>query len=325
MIQKIGKTLRLQLGPWRFYSRFLTAHWKKLAFPIIASAGISLIVLPLAYLVVHLFQEAIPSGSIREVAKTGLVMVFLTFFQGLVAYWIRSSVLSVVKISVEQFRDEVLKRLCAISRSEYIGSNRGELHSKIIHDTEQLDHLGNVLLVQIMPALAVIVPLSFALIWLNWYLFLISFMVFPVMIYLGKIIGRRIGQRAKTFRSSLHSFSTGILFTLDTMDLARIQSAEEFELQRQRLHVSKVREEGRYLAKVTMTYQLVQSTVSTSFSFLVLVIGGIAVIQGFFSIASLVSFYVVMTLLKAQVNIIVFLIPTLIQAKDALTEIYNFL
>src|SRR5258708_6638575 len=87
----------------------------------------------------------------------------------------------------------------------------------------------------------------------NFYLLAVIGIV-PMLLILNRAMSKSFRRHVKAFHESFENFSKGVLFLIQMIDLMRIQSAERFEIDRQRantedLHLrssSMVRQQNLY-------------------------------------------------------------------------------
>jgi ABC-type bacteriocin/lantibiotic exporter with double-glycine peptidase domain len=195
----------------------------------------------------------------------------------------------------------------------------------MVQDTERLDIMTNALFAQLIPALCISFVLSAVLVYLNWFLFLVMICVFPFLFSLSKAIGRTAREKTYTFHRSFETFSKGILFVLQMMDLTRLQSAEEFEIARQRGNLEELRLTSGRMAWLRTAHVLTQNTLIAVLGVLILIVGGRAVATGYMTLGELLSFYAATSLLRPHLRTISSCIPQIIEGNESLTTLYNLL
>ncbi len=315
----------MNMSAWRYYIRFYRGCYRELFLSVVVSIGQSLIVLPIALLIRYVFDDLIPAGNLYVLTLVGLIIVLLYLANGGATLWTRRVILETTKIIIQQFRDEVLSKFYTFSRSYYSETDRSKLHTSMVQDTERLDIMTNALFAQLMPALFISLVLSAVLIYLNWFLFLVMICALPFLFLLSKAIGRKARKETYTFHRSFETFSKGILSVLQMMDLTRIQSAENFEIARQRENFEKLRLTSGHMAWLRTAYVLTQNTIIAIFGVLILIVGGRAVATGYMTLGELLSFYAATSLLRPHLRTVSSCIPQIIEGNESLTTLYNLL
>ena len=199
------------------------------------------------------------------------------------------------------------------------------MHASIVQDTERLDAMGNAAFAELLPALVVALVLSGVLIYLNSILFLMLVSVGPFLLYISRIMSKKLKKRVRAFRESFETFSKGILFVLQMMALTRIQTAEEFELDRQKKHLEELRLTSSAMVWLRSAYTIVHQSMVASTGILVLIAGGCAVAFEAMTLGELISFYVAVSLFKGYLRSILGAVPVIIAGNESLLKLYELL
>lgn len=315
----------MNVPAWRYYIKFYRGHYHELLLSVLVSIGQSLIILPIALLVRYAFDDLIPASDLDALILIGLAIALLYFVNGGATLWTRYVILKTTKIVIQHFRDEILNKFYTFSRSYYSEADRGKLHTSMVQDTERLDVMTNALFAQLVPALFISLALSALLVYLNWPLFLVMLCIMPILILLSKVIGRRAREKIQAFHRSFETFSRGMLFVLEVMDLTRIQSAEEFEIEKQRKNLQDLRLISRDMAWTMTAHVLAHNTIVAIAGVIILIAGGMAIAMGHMTLGELLSFYTTVALLKTHLHTISSCIPQIIEGNESLTTLYNLL
>jgi ABC-type bacteriocin/lantibiotic exporter with double-glycine peptidase domain len=313
----------LNLPAWRYYTQFYKGFHRWLILSVAIAAAQSAVYLPIALLVRTVFDRVIPKHDFGLLLYIGLAILALYLVDAALTLYTRYLGLRITKHAIQRFRDELLKRLYTYSRSFYTEADRSQLHASVVQDTERLDVMTNALVVQFLPAFITSLALSAVLLILNWYLFLALISVLPVLYVLNLWLSRLVRERTRLFQRSFETFSKGVLFVLQMMDLTTIQSAEAFELERQRRHLDELRRSSTDMAWLQTAYGLLQNAVVTVSGVIILVVGGYAVSTGGMTLGALLSFYVVVGLLKGSFGTIAYTIPQIVAGNESLVTLYN--
>ena len=310
---------------WRYYGRFYRGSYRKLIFAIVVSILMSMSVLPIAYLLRQAFDKVIPSGDIRLLLAIGALILLLSALNGVIALWTSYVTLGITKSAIQQFRSELIKKVYTFSRKFYSTADRRKLHTSIVQDSERLDYLSNALLTQALPAVAVGVALCGALIYINWILFLVMASVAPFFYLVSRKVGKKVRQNVQAFHRSFEKFSGGMTFVLQALDLTKVQSAEQLEIARQSKTLDELRTTGSSMAWLYAVYHTVQNTIATSSGILVLIAGGVAIASGTMTLGELISFYVIVGMVRQQVNTISYTVPGIIAGNESLDTLYGII
>jgi len=226
---------------------------------------------------------------------------------------------------VARIRYDLLSRLYRLSRSFYSDTNHGGLHNTIVQETERVDMMSNAIVSRLLPALLAGAALSLVLIWLSWKLFLVTLLVAPLLFGMNQILGRKLKVVSREFRRSFESFSKGVLFVTESIDLTRSQTAEKFELKRQWEQIEELRERSGRFAWFDTANSSIQSNLAMLAGVLVLMAGGVAVAHRSMTIGALLSFFVTLRMLSQYGAQVVQIAPTIVLGHQALLALYQLL
>jgi len=317
--------MTINVRAWQYYLRCYRGSYRDLLLSLLASVAQSLIVMQIAALIRYVFDVVIPSGDSTLLITAGLGLVAMHLADIGATLWIGHVVVRSTGNAIQRFRDELLKRLFSFSRSYYTEVDRGALHSKIVHDTLRLERMGNSLAAKVLPALLTGAVLGAVLLYLNWRLSLLILGIAPLFMVVSSIMGRAVARGTRGFHRSIDVFSKGILSVLQTMDLTRIQSAEEFEMERQGRGFDLLRQANAKWTWLNVAYGAVSVTAVAIFGVIILIVGGRAVATGQMTVGALLSFYVAFGLLRPRLGLIYTSIPHVIEGNESLTTLYGVL
>jgi len=310
---------------WRYYSRFYEKDRLSLLLTFVLSAGQSLLHVPILLLVRYAFDYVIPSGDLAVLAVIGVLAILLYLVVGGATLYTRRLVLRISKLAIQRLRDEIVQKLYTLPRAYYSEADRSRLHTIVVQDTERVDVMTNALVAQLTPSLIVAFVLSLILVYLNWMLFLLLVSVFPLLLVVSRSLGRLVRRQTHEFHRSFETFSKGMLFVLQMMDLTRLQSAEEVETDRQRQYFEELRITSGQMAWLRTAYGVIQSTIVAASVVIILIAGGAAIAQGVMSLGELISFYAAVALLKPHLDTVLSCIPQIIEGNESLTTLYGLL
>lgn len=286
---------------WRQYFQRYRGQYRWLAAGLLLSLLQSLLVLPAAWAVATVFDRVIPERDFEQLMAISAALLALGALSAALALSNRHVTLRATKIVTRGLREDLLRKLYSFSRNFYDNSDRGRLHSTIVQDSERVDMMSNALAAQMLPSLLTAAAIGFVLLYLNWMLAVVLIALLPLVFLTNRWFQPALKSHADRVRGSFDSFSSGVLFVMDTIDLARVQSAERSELARQDRTLEDLRIKSGRLSWLQTAYSLAQNNVSILGSVAILAGGGFAVANARMTLGELMSFYVVVGLLKSQV------------------------
>jgi len=315
----------MNLNAWRLYASYYRGKELYLVASVLLAAGQGLFILPIAFFVRYAFDNLIPARNIGGLFAIGLAILLLTILNNGVNVLARYLTLDVTKRAVAVLRHDLLEKCYVLSRHFHTRSDRAELHSQLVYDTERVDGMSNGIMTQLLPALCTSVALFFILLYLNPFLFLLIATVMPVLVIAGRRMGRLVRENTHEFHRAFTHFSKGIFFVLQTMDLTRVQAAESLEQKEKGQRIEHLRRTSKRKAWLETADNAVHSTIVTIWSVLILIGGGLAVTQNAMTIGDLLSYYVAVTLLSVQLRGALGIFPNVIDGNAALNKLYELL
>lgn len=315
----------MKITPWRHYLHFYRASYRSLILSIGASIGQALFVVPITLLVRYAFDHVIPAGDFRGLVLVGLAILGLNLANSGIVLWTRYAMLKITKHVIRAIRSELLERLYTLSRTYYSQADRQQLHASIVQDTERLDIMSNALITQLLPALVISLGLGVVLLLLSWQLFVVMLTVAPFLLIVSRSIGNRFRRKVTAFHRSFETFSKGVLFVLQMIDLTHIQTAEQFEIDRQQANIEDLRQTSRQMAWLATAHVSIQNAVLMIAAILILIVGGMAVANGTMSVGDLLAFYVAVGLLNDYLGMILGSLPPIIDGNESLRTLFQVL
>ncbi|MBY0406812.1 MAG: ABC transporter ATP-binding protein/permease, partial [Rickettsiales bacterium] len=195
------------------------------------------------------------------------------------------------------------------------------VHGRVVHETERLDNLSSTLLSAVLPAVLTIVTLLGMLAWINWRLLLIAGVLAPLAWGLGLLAGRQVKREVTLFQQHFERFQQGISFVVRQMDLTRARGFEAGEAQAQHGIIDALRRCGVRMAISFTAHGQVQAVAIGAIGVLVLVVGGLQVIEGAFSIGDLLAFYLGAGFLNNAMAKLTGLLPDILTCDGALARL----
>lgn len=306
---------------WAFYRTSMTT----LAWCVALSVLHSLLVLPLAFLLRHVFDSVHAGCDVQMLMLAGAGMLALQLLGNTLTWWSKRTALTVTKNAVRNLRERTLERIYAFSHSCYVQTNRNRLHATLVHDTDRVDAMSDALAASFLPAIVAGLVLALVMLYLNWLLCLVFAASGPLLLLIHHRLKKAISHRVAEQRQAFKVSSGGMLFVLQMLDLIRVQSAENYESARQRQHLQQLCDASAALRIWQTGYSSVQLTMLAFTTVLILIIGGSRVAAGAMTLGELLAFYVAVGLFSNQIRQAVTAIPQILIGRDALTRLHEFI
>ena len=189
----------------------------------------------------------IPHRQIWFLVQIGAAIFALRTLGSLIALWLRASHVRVLKSAIYRLREDLLNRLFVLSRAAYSAARpRHDPLRGSCYDTERLDEMSHAMAARLLPAIFSSVVLLALLAFLNRKLLLLTVaMRAAAACSRSALTGRLVKRRVFVFQRAFETFSNGILFVLQHMDLTLVQSFEAREAQRRLADMARLRRASR--------------------------------------------------------------------------------
>ena len=314
----------IDLDAWRYFeSRSPGRLGVLLVFGLVAATQ-SFLLLPVLLLIRHAVDTAIPQRQVGLLIAIGAGIFALRAVGSLLALWLRAAHLRVLKEAIFRLREDLLGRLFMLSRAAYTRLDRDTTHARIVLDTERLDEASHTVVARLIPAVFSAAVLLLLLALLEPRLLLLMLTLAPLLLLSTRATGRRVRRRVVQFQRAFETFSNGILFVLQHMELTLVQSYEGREAQRRTFDMSRLKEASQRMAFIYAVHGQVQTITVTLCGVVILVAGGAAVAAGQLTIGGFLSFWVAAGLLNQQIMTIVGGLPDVIAGNESMVTLYRF-
>ena len=307
-----------------FFGYYRSRVGRLLAFTAGASLQ-SLLVLPVLVLIRYAFDRAIPAGDVAALVRAGAMIILIRVAGSLLSLTLRSQVLHTIKGAVTELRRDLVSRLYRLSHGYFATADLAVLHTRIVQDSERVDHLSNTLFSGVVPALAASVVLFAVLFVLSWKLVLVGAVILPLIWLSSRASGWLVRRDVFTFQRAFEGFSKGVNFAVRQLDLTRVKAFELEELERQGRHIGELYASGHRMAMSYAVHSQVQRTLTGIAAILILVFGGAAVARGTMTLGEFLTFYVAAGMFYGYVDTLASSVPELIAGNASLITLQRFM
>ncbi len=315
----------MNLEAWQYYLKLYRGSIKRVVFVVLVSAGQSALFLLIAYLVRYSFDQIIVNGDVQGLITVGLLLLLVIGINNLITLWTRYITNKTTKMVIYDLRNELLTKCFSLSRSYYSEADLSRLHANIVQNTQRLDVMNNALVAKSLPALVITLGLSGVLLYLNPLLFLVMILTILPLFAISRMLRGNLQERISAYHRTLEGFSKGILFILQMLDLAKVQTAEQFEIERQMKRHEDMRRSSFAVVWQDAVYGSVMSGMVAISGILILIVGGIAVSTEAMTLGSLLSFYIVVAFMHGYLQAVISSIPLVIEGNESLGSLYSIL
>jgi ATP-binding cassette subfamily B protein len=310
---------------WKYYFEFFRNSLLKIGAVIGLSAGQSLTFLFVAFIVRYSFDDVFAIGEKDRLLLVVLGLASLILLNIGITLGTRYVTRKITTQVICDLRDELLDKLFIFPRSYYSDVDLGRLHAGIVQYTQRLDIMNNTLVARSLPAFVIVIGLLGVLIYLNWWLFLILAVTTLPMYLVSRYAKKRIQDKVIVYNRIMEKLSKGLLFILQTMDLIRIQTAEEGEIRQQKEKHDEMRILSFEIVWADAIFNSVMYGIFAVSGIIILVVGGMAVISQAMTLGELIAFYIVVNYLSTNISSVLSSVPLIIEGNEALTNLYEIL
>lgn len=319
------KPLLFDRAAIRWFLGYYRSRVSRLLVFVAGAALQSLLVLPVLVLIQQVFDRAIPSGDIASLVRLGAAIVGIRLVGTLLSLALRSQVLHTIKSAVTELRRDLVSRLYRLSHGYFATADLALLHTRIVQDSERVDHFSTTLFSGVVPALAASVVLFAVLLVLSWQLVLVGAVVLPLIWLSSRASGWLVRREVHTFQRAFEGFSKGVNFAVRQLDLTRVKAFEREELERQGQHIGHLYASGHRMAMSYAVHGQVQRTLTGIAAIVILVVGGAAVARGTMTLGGFLTFYVAAGMFYGYLDTLTTSIPELLTGNASLVTLHRFM
>jgi ABC-type bacteriocin/lantibiotic exporter with double-glycine peptidase domain len=310
---------------WRTLASLMEGSRRQVAASIAVSIVQSALLVPIAFLIRHAFDETIPdhdSSGLLVIGGLTMGLFVLSSILGVLNRWFS---LRATKQAIRRLLTRLLTKVFALPVSYYDRADLGALHAVIVQDSERLDQMVTALVSTVIPATVIGVVLCATLLVLNPLLGAVLFCSIPLLILVGRKLSPKVRGLTREWQRASETFSSETQVALRSVTLTKLHGAERTELERRMPHLAKLAEAGTRMSAWHGAYSAQQQLISATVAIAVLVVGGISVIEGNSSLGDLISFYAVLALLRNQVLTGTMSMPQVLSGMESLVRLREIL
>ena len=290
----------------------------------IAAAQAALLI-PVGLILQQAFDTTIPDGDVGQLVAYGALLLALLLASTALGLWTRWLVLTATKDAVAHLRSALLERLQALPASWFDAQPPGKVHSIVVQDSERIDVMANAAVGQALPAAIICAGLSLALLVVDPLLFALMAITWPLMFFASRRLRPGLQRRTREWQAAFDRFSARMHFAVRGRSLIASHDAEGQQRREGDEEIRALSDRGLEMAWLQSLYGQLNGMLAMASGVVVLVIGGAAVARGDASLGSLISFYALLGLLRAQAISLVAAAPHVISGGESLARLEQIL
>jgi ATP-binding cassette subfamily B protein len=306
---------------WAVFSRLVAGSGRLAGWSMALSVATSAALIPIALLVRTAFDDAIPDGDSGRLILIGaaiLVLYLLSLAVGLLGRYV---VLRVTKPAVARVRNELIEHVIRLPSSFYDTTDSARLHSLIVQDTERLDTMAKYLLAVVIPSVGTAAILLASLLLIEPRLVAVLVVAIPLLVLLSRALRGVLRDRVRRWQEASDAFSAAVLATLRSASLIKVRTAEEQAIAEGRARAADLAAAGQQIGWLQQAYGLSQVALGGVAGVIVLIGGGVAVVDGSMSLGDLIAFMAILALARGQLNWVSGALPDILTGLAAIERI----
>jgi ABC-type multidrug transport system fused ATPase/permease subunit len=317
-------TALFDAAAWSYFERCAPGTRRRLLLLGLVGAAQSLLLLPVLLLIRYAVDQVIPGHAIGMLVWIGAAIFALRAANGGTALWLRAAQVRVLRRATQRVREDLLDRLYRMSRASHTRLDLDTTHTRIVLDTARLDEMCHAVVARLIPAMVSAVVLVAVLGFLNVRLLLLLVAVAPLLLLSMRLTSGLVKRHVFTFQRAFETFSNGMQFVLQHMDLTLTQGYEVEEKRRRTADLERLSETSERMAMAYSVHNQLQGIVVALCGVMMLVMGGAAVAAGTMTIGQFLAFWVAAGLLNQQVTAVVGSVPGLISGNESMITLHHF-
>ncbi len=310
---------------WRYLFGLYRRTPELLAASVLAAAGQSALLVATAPLMRRIFDGAIPAGDTARLRELCALLLLLVGASAALAFFVRVATGRMGKRAIETLRGDLLWRLLALPREQYVDGDYSALHAMITSDTERIDVLGYSVLAQLIPGALVGLVLAGVLLALNPFLFGVLCLTFPVTVLLARVLAARMTPLAQRYHDDFTALSRNTMLVVQRRDALQSYSVDPVIQDRQTGIAASLRSLGERWMHASSLYQFANQLGMAVAVVVLLLVGGELVIRGRLTLGEMAGFFLMAILLRDQLSLALGAIPQIISGRAALARTHGWI
>ena len=283
---KVTKELLLRVLT---YARPYWGHLSGMLVTILLSAGFSLLT-PLIFR--NMIDVVIPAKDVTRLVWLGVVLLFIPAIEGGIGVIQRRLNSTVGEGVIYDLRSSLFARLQRMSLRFFTNTKSGELMSRLNNDVVGAQNAISNTIVDIITNIVQLIALLAVMLTLQWKLTLVSILILPLFVLVARRLGnvlRDIAREAMELNAQMNAHMNETL-NIGGALLIKLFGRTRDEEDRFRQRAANVRDMGIRRAVVGSSFFVIMGLVSSVGTALVYGLGGYYVIQGAFTVGTIVAF-----------------------------------
>ena len=274
----------------RWYFSLYQRDWARIVGGVLMTVFQSIAIVPIPLLLRKIVDVHIPEGDQKGILLYGGGAAGLYLAHSLFAFTGRSLTLIATKRVTENLRARLCMQLQQMGLSFYDREKVGDLHARVVIDTERIDVMGNAIIVHGVASVIMFLLAAALLIYVNIKLFLISFALLPLFFLTHKFLKPKLRQYHREFRDGMEGMSTQMNDLLQSIRLVKSFAREGHEQKRAENRFRSVTKSALAMTILGSVYRNVMVFLTNMITVVIYVSGGLLIIRGGMTIGDIIAF-----------------------------------
>lgn len=223
------------------------------------------------------------------------IIIAKSFFQFIKGYSVKVVLVSVLK----KIRDKIFEHLLIMDTDFFSENKTGNIIAVTINDVDKVQSGFYNGLLQFLSKITMVIIIMVRLFLLNWQLTLVSLGVIPVIVFIVKVIGKRMRSASKKIRKNIAELSINLHETLTGMEVVKAYTQEKYELQNFKKNTRKWKRSNLKLTVLRRFFSSLNETIIYIVGMVLVGIGAYFIVQGSLEIKQLTEYMVLLGIMAA--------------------------
>ncbi|MBU0567063.1 ABC transporter ATP-binding protein/permease [bacterium] len=220
------------MGPYRRLLVYLKPYKLHLVFTLICMVGASAFTLALPWVIKDLITEALEKADLASLNLILFSTILVIFLKSLFEYGEQFLANFVAQKVIFELRNQLFNHLTRLSLKFYKDTHTGELLSRLINDTNLLQHFVTSTVIKLLREPLIIIGAIILLFQIHLKLALLSLTVGPFIALVIIVFGRKMRKISRRVQEKIADITSLFKETSSNIATVKIFGSEQFEAQR---------------------------------------------------------------------------------------------
>jgi ATP-binding cassette subfamily B protein len=317
--------LMISMPALRYYVQVVKPHRVVLTFIMMGHIVMSYLFLPSLLLIKYLFDTVIPGGDVKGVFLVAALLMAIGMASTLFSMYLVKVNTKVMTRIIAELRKKMMRSLLGFPTSFFHNEDMRKIHVNVTDGLERLNLIVSTFVSTMFPAAISALGILAFLAYIDWHMFLLVVFMTPLVILVNLKMSGHVQKRFYYFMQARVKYISHTSLLFNFTDLIKSRSTEDREAAVHDRVIEDLRERSIDRVRATIANAKIQELLSNLISSAILVVGGIAVLNGSLSLGNLLMFIVAANMLRGNINSINSGIGSLIEANDSLNRLHRIM